>query len=163
MKNPYPTLFLLCCVLILGAVLVPRLRAADDSAPPSTAANARPAASKPSNPRFDRLDANGDGRISRQEYLGSVRDKKHWWQFGKQTANTDQNSATPEMFSALDRNADGYLTDDELNTGQLLEQTRGDNGEGASTTRNVHPPGDPNGSQKTRSETAADKRAEQTK
>lgn len=168
MKNTYPTLFLLCCVLLLGAAMLPRMRAADNATPAAkpapgadASANARTDVPGNTNPRFDKLDADGDGRVSQDEYLGSIREKKHWWQFGKRTANTDQNSATPEMFQALDRNRDGYLTNDELNSGQRLQESRGDNGEGASTTRNVHPPGDPNSSQKTESETAADKRARQ--
>jgi hypothetical protein len=140
--------FPLCLLIVAAGLLagVPSALAAD-------ASNAN------ANPRFDRLDQDGDGRISRAEFLGSVREKKHWWQKGKRTANTDQNSATPEMFTAMDRNADGYLSNDELNSSQRLQESRGDNGEGASRTRNVHPPGDPNGSQKTESETAADKRA----
>jgi hypothetical protein len=118
---------------------------------------------KPQNPRFDRLDADGDGRVSRAEFLGSVRDKKHWWQLGRRTADTDQNSATPDMFTALDRNRDGYLTNEELNSGQRLQESRGDNGEGASRTRNATPPGDKNSSQKGESKTPADKRAEESR
>jgi len=66
--------------------------------------------------------------------------------------------------------ASRVLTDDDGKTEGLcweptawLQESRGDNGEGASTTRNAHRPGDPNSSQKTDSDTAADKRAEQVK
>jgi hypothetical protein len=98
---------------------------------------------RPESPRFDRLDADGDGKVSREEYLGSVRDKKHWWQRGERKANVGQNTPTPTLFETLDRDRNGYLTQNELDAGHDLHGERGDsNGEegGSATTRSEPAP-----------------------
>jgi hypothetical protein len=154
MKKCIVSMITTACMMVLASALQAQLADPPASSGPQE---------KAESPRYDRLDADGDGRVSRTEFLGSIRDKKRWWQLGRRTANTDQNAATPEMFSALDRNRDGYLTNEELNSGQRLQESRGDNGEGASATRNVHPPGSKNSGQKSESETPADKRAQETK
>src|SRR3954471_8473452 len=89
--------------------------------------------------RYEQADTDHDGRISREEFLTSVRNKGSWWVLGSERANTGQNSATPEMFDALDRNRDGYLTRDEMENGRALRESRGDNSFGASGTRSVRP------------------------
>jgi len=126
------------------------------------AAAAAPTDNTSANPRFENLDANRDGLVSRSEFLGSIRDKKHWWQRGANTARTDQNHATPEVFEALDRDRDGYLTPRELADGRKLLESRGDNGPGASTTRNKTLPGDPNRSQKADSQVTPADRGDRT-
>jgi Ca2+-binding EF-hand superfamily protein len=97
-------------------------------------------------PRFQRLDADGDGKVSRAEFLGSIRDKKHWWQLGRRAPSTEQNSATPEMFTELDRNRDGYLTNQELNSRPLPQPTHKEEKEGtnrAQDARGEQPPKEP--------------------
>jgi hypothetical protein len=89
--------------------------------------------------RYEEADADHDGRVSRKEFLASVNNKKNWWPLGQKKANTGQNSATPEMFDALDVNRDGYLSKDEIENGRRLRENRGDNGAGASATRNNRP------------------------
>jgi hypothetical protein len=93
--------------------------------------------------RYRKADTDGDGRISRAEFQASVRERKNYWAIGETAANTEQTSATPELFAALDRNGDGYLTKQELEDGRRLREQRGDNGSGASRTRQAHPPGSP--------------------
>lgn len=105
------------------------------------------------NPRFSVLDANGDGKLTQTEFLTSVRGKADWWSRGENAAKTEQNSPTPTVFLALDRNRDGYVTQAEWDQGQSFLKSRGDNGEGASRSRNVTPPGDPHRSQKAHSAT----------
>lgn len=105
------------------------------------------------NPRFAELDADHDGRLTQTEFLVSIRGKQQWWRRGESAARTEQNSATPEIFTALDRNRDHYVDAQEWEQGQQLLQSRGDDGEGASRTRNRTPPGDPERSQKSRAET----------
>jgi EF hand domain-containing protein len=85
--------------------------------------------------RYEEADTNRDGRISREEFLSGVKNKKDWWPSGQATANTGQNSATPGMFEALDRNKDGFLSKEELENGRRLREVRGDNGPGQSGTR----------------------------
>ena len=89
--------------------------------------------------RYEQADTDHDGRISRVEFLVSIRNKGSWWRLGSERANTGMNSATPEMFTALDRNRDGFLTREELDAGRLLRETRGDNSFGASGSRSVRP------------------------
>src|SRR3954470_22910001 len=89
--------------------------------------------------RYEQADTDHDGRISREEFLTSVRNKGGWWILGSERANTGQNSATPEMFTALDRNRDGYLTREELENGRPLRESRGDNSFGASGSRSERP------------------------
>jgi hypothetical protein len=96
--------------------------------------------------RYEQADADGDGRISRTEFIAGVRNKTNWWSLGDSTANTGQNAATPTMFEAMDRDRDGYLTKKELETGRRLRESRGDDGSGASRTRDVNPPGTPESS-----------------
>ncbi len=91
--------------------------------------------------RYRKADADGDGRISRSEYLGSMKEKGAWWPMGEASARTGQNALTPEMFNALDRNRDGYLSTEEIESGRRLRESRGDDGSGASRSRDVNPPG----------------------
>jgi len=65
------------------------------------------------------------------------------WPLVKRTANTEQNSGTPEMFAAMDRDRDGFLTKEEIESADVCGSNGGDDGSGASRTRNVHPPGSP--------------------
>ena len=92
--------------------------------------------------QFKILDSDNDGRISRTEYTASVpkvegsangtvtadakstkTEKKHWWSRKDKdttdaTATTDSNLSssgnTVELFSQLDTNSDGYLSQAEL-------------------------------------------------
>src|SRR4051812_973404 len=113
-------------VLAMAGVAAPLLAAQNEPEPGA-------------NTRYEQADTDHDGRISREEFLTSVRNKGSWWVLGSERANTGQNSATPEMFDALDRNRDGYLTRDELENGRALRESRGDNSFGASGTRSVRP------------------------
>jgi len=90
--------------------------------------------------RFEQADTDHDGRISRDEFIAGVKNKKGWWPKGQSKANTGQNAATPEMFTALDTNRDGYLSRQELENGRQLRENRGDNAAGASATRDHRPP-----------------------
>src|SRR3954467_638324 len=80
------------------------------AAPCAVAAEPEPGA----NTRYEQADVDHDGRISREEFLTSVRNRGAWWALGSERANTGQNSATPEMFTAPDRDRDGFLTREEL-------------------------------------------------
>src|SRR4051812_29289573 len=92
-------------LLAVAGVVAPLLAAQSEPEPGSSA-------------RYGQADTGHGGRISRKEFLASVRNKSSWWVLGSERANTGQNSATPEMFDALDRNHDGYLTRDELESGR---------------------------------------------
>jgi hypothetical protein len=89
--------------------------------------------------RYEEADVDRDGRISREEFLAGVRNKRGWWAAGAERANTGQNSATPAMFEALDRDRDGFLTAEELEAGRRLRESRGDNSFGASGSRSNRP------------------------
>src|SRR3954468_23497224 len=89
--------------------------------------------------RYEQADTDHDGRISREEFIASVRNKGSWWVLGGERANTGQNSANPEMFTAMDRNRDGYLTREEIEAGRSLRESRGDNSFGASGSRSNRP------------------------
>lgn len=89
--------------------------------------------------RYEEADTDRDGRISREEFIAGIRNKRGWWAMGSERANTGQNSASPEMFTALDRNRDGFLTHEELEAGRRLRESRGDNNLGASGSRSNRP------------------------
>lgn len=107
----------------------------------ATASGAQP----PSEPepgaaaRYEQTDTDHDGRISREEFAAGVANKRGWWALGRERANTGQNSATPEMFAAIDRDRDGFLSMEELEAGRRLRESRGDNGFGASGSRSNRP------------------------
>jgi hypothetical protein len=105
------------------------------AAPLVTGAEPEPGASA----RYEEADADRDGRISREEFINGIRNKRGWWSRGSERANTGQNSATPEMFTALDRDRDGFLSHEELESGRKLRESRGDNSFGASGTRSNRP------------------------
>ncbi|HEX2860939.1 MAG TPA: hypothetical protein VHN79_04840 [Lacunisphaera sp.] len=126
--TPLPAALVLSLVLVAGATLQAANAGASDAV------------------RYEQADSNGDGKISRQEFIAGVRNKTNWWSRGDSSASTGQNAATPEMFTALDRNRDGYLTPDELEAGRRLRESRGDDGAGASRSRDVNPPGSPESS-----------------
>jgi hypothetical protein len=89
--------------------------------------------------RYEEADANGDGRLSREEFLAGIKNKRGWWAAGSERAQTGKNSATPEMFDAIDRDRDGFLTAVELENARALRESRGDNSFGASGTRSNRP------------------------
>jgi hypothetical protein len=89
--------------------------------------------------RYEEADADRDGRISREEFIAGIRNKRGWWVQGSERANTGQNSATPTMFEALDRDRDGFLSSKELAEGEQLRKSRGDNSHGASGSRSNRP------------------------
>ena len=58
--------------------------------------------------KFQKMDTNGDGRISSAEYTSGKAEKKHWW---NRSSNSAEASAhTAEQFAALDKDQDGFLT-----------------------------------------------------
>jgi hypothetical protein len=62
--------------------------------------------------KFQKMDADGDGRISSAEYVSVKAEKQHWW---NRSNNSAESSAhTPEQFSALDSDKDGFLSATEL-------------------------------------------------
>lgn len=62
--------------------------------------------------KFQKMDTNGDGRISSAEYTSGKAEKKHWW---NRSSNSAEASAhTAEQFAALDRDQDGFLSATEL-------------------------------------------------
>lgn len=119
-------------VPVLIAAIIPTAalcRGAEGARPPEPGAASR----------YEEADTDHDGKISRAEFATGIRNKRGWWSLGTERANTGQNSATPEMFDALDRDRDGYLTRQELEQGRLLRETRGDNSFGASGSRSNRP------------------------
>lgn len=63
--------------------------------------------------KFQKLDANGDGRISSTEYTSDKAEKKHWWNRSNNSA-ADASAHTTEQFAVLDKDQDGFLSATEL-------------------------------------------------
>lgn len=64
--------------------------------------------------KFQKLDTDGDGRVSSAEYT-SAKEKKHWWNRSSSADASDEHSA--EKFAMLDKDQDGFLTAAELDAG----------------------------------------------
>ena len=94
------------------------------------AADAQPN-SKPGNvdaaQEFAELDANGDGRLSRREFIASRPDLKRWWRHDERGAGgaTERDFARPEVFQSVDVDHDGFISPQEFSRAQITQDTRG--------------------------------------
>lgn len=76
---------------------------------------------------FHRLDRDGDGRLSRAEFVSARPELKRWWRRTDRAEGeaTERDMARPEMFDALDTDDDNHLSALELDRAQPAENTRG--------------------------------------
>ena len=101
------TILTLCALAISGAMT---LRAADGDTPKKPAGDGK----KP-NPEeiFKKLDTNGDGFLSKEEYLASPRAKK-------------DPAAAEKKYAELDKKGDGKVTLEEFKAGMHGKKPAGD-------------------------------------
>lgn len=84
--------------------------------------------------KFQSIDTDGDGRISQSEFTSAKREKKHWWNRSS-TADSASAQKSPELFTQLDANRDGFLSSQEFEAGY--------DGSSRGSTRGVTPSDSP--------------------